>query len=203
MQSPNAKYEAPRLYEDGRRERKRSYSGALPWICAATFFAVSLPTSAEAGQSENIAIALSNSIAGSPAGRGDAAHAVPGAIVDFSVSVTGPTAGGSPATSFALVDMVPKHLSLFVGDLGRDGTGPALFKDNDSGLEFSFGGLTDSEDSVEFSSNDGKTFDYVPVADHDGFDHNVTHIKLHPYGALLPASGKHERFSLRYRMKVK
>jgi hypothetical protein len=49
----------------------------------------------------------------------------------------------------------------------------------------------------------GTMSDYIPVADADGFDANVSHIKPRPHGALLPAIGNYERFSLRYRMKVK
>lgn len=175
----------------------------LFWAIASMGFAAPPPAFADAGSGENIAIALSSSIVSSPVGQGDAAQVVPGAVLDYSISVTGPTLNGSPATSFMITDVVPEHLSLFVGDLDRSGAGPAVFVDNDSGLEFSFEGLTSSKDSVEFSNDGGKTFDYIPVADADGFDQNVTHIKLRPRGALLPVSGKYERFSLRYRMKVK
>lgn len=170
---------------------------------ALVLVAIPLPAFAEADPGENIAIALSSNIVGSPAGNSGALATVPGAVVDFSVSVTGPTHGGIAAASFAVTDKVPEHLSLFVGDLDHSGTGPAVFKDNDSGLEFSFDGLSSAKDSIEFSNDGGKTFDYIPVADTDGFDANVTHIKLRPSGALLPTVSKYERFSLRYRMKVK
>ncbi len=175
----------------------------LSWIAAFTLLAGPAPALADTGGSGNIAIALSSHIVESPVGYGGSLRVVPGSVVDFSLSVTGPTEGGSVATSFAIVDAVPEHLALFVGDLTRNGAGPAMFNDHDSGLEFSFGGLADPADSIEFSRDGGKTFDYVPVADMDGFDHNVTHIKLRPGGALLPTDGKHARFSLRYRMKVK
>jgi|TARA_R110000772_G_scaffold18400_36_gene51922 hypothetical protein len=161
------------------------------------------PLSAEVGPRDNIVIALSNRIVASTVATGDKARAVPGAIVDFFVTVTGPTENGSPATSFAVTDMVPAHLSLFVGDLGQVGTGPAAFVDNDSGLDFRFDGLSSSTDSIEFSDDGGKTFEYVPVADGDGFDPHVTHVKFRPRGSLMPVSGKYDRFSLRYRMKVK
>lgn len=179
------------------------YFPVLSWIAAFTLLAGPVPVLAGAGGDENIAIALSSHVVESPVGYGDSVRVVPGSVVDFSLSVTGPTEGGSTATSFAIVDAVPEHLALFVGDLTQSGTGPAMFKDHDSGLEFSFGGLADPADSIEFSRDGGKTFDYVPVADIDGFDHNVTHIRLRPSGALLPTNGMHERFSLRYRMKVK
>ncbi|WP_339691707.1 hypothetical protein [uncultured Parasphingorhabdus sp.] len=175
----------------------------LPLAIALAYFAAPAPSLAEAGSGENVAIALSSSIVTSPVGMGDAARAVPGALVDYSVSVTGPLDNASPATSFAIIDMIPDQLSLFVGDLSQAGTGPAAFIDNDSGLEFGFDGLASLTDSIEFSSDGGATFDYTPVADADGFDQNVTHIKLRPRGALMPVNEKYERFSIRYRMKVK
>ncbi|CAO1653929.1 hypothetical protein [Parasphingorhabdus sp. NYA22] len=203
MQTSNAKYEAFAVRSDRRGHRATARPSAMSCAIALALVAIPLPAFAEADPGENIAIALSSNIVGSPAGNGGALATVPGAVVDFFVSVTGPGKSGSPAASFAVTDKVPEHLSLFVGDLGHSGTGPAVFKDNDSGLEFSFDGLSSAKDSIEFSSDGGRTFDYIPVADTDGFDANVTHIKLRPNGALLPTVGKYERFSLRYRMKVK
>lgn len=208
MRKSRVKYGAKKLEFGQSGRRMPSTPRVLSLGIALLFSTVPMPLFAEAGPGENISIALSNSIVASPMGTGpmgtdDAARAVPGALVDYFVAVTGPIESGSPATSFAITDMIPAQLSLFVGDLAQAGTGPAAFTDNDSGLEFSFDGLASSTDSIEFSSNDGQTFDYVPVADTDGFDQNVTDIKLRPRGALLPTSTKYERFSIRYRMKVK
>jgi hypothetical protein len=203
MQTFNAKHKVHALHDVRRERRQTRRSGVLSWAIASVITAVPFPAFAESGPGENIALAMSSSIVASPTGTGDMARAVPGAIVDYSVVVTGPSASGSPATSFSFSDKVPEHLALFVGDLEQVGAGPAVFFENDSGLEFSFEGLASREDSVEFSSDGGRTFDYVPLADPDGYDQNVTHIKLRPRGTLLPMSGKAERFSLRYRMKVK
>ncbi|WP_123906321.1 hypothetical protein [Sphingorhabdus sp. YGSMI21] len=203
MQTSSAKYQAVAVRSDRRATRAAARPDALSCALALALVAIPLPAFAEADPGENVAIALSSNIVGSPAGNGGAFATVPGAVVDFLVSVSGPSTNGSPAASFAVTDKVPEHLTLFVGDLDHSGTGPAMFKDNDSGLQFSFDGLSSADDSVEFSNDGGKTFDYIPVADTDGFDANVTHIKLRPSGALLPTTGKYERFSLRYRMKVK
>ena len=199
----NLKYRAstPRESREGRRSPQRP--GLLFCMSACLLVAVPLPAFADAGPGDNIAIALSSSIAADPSGLGGPSAIVPGTIVDFSVVVTGPTERGTPTTSFAISDKIPDHLSLYVGDLGRAGTGPAIFSDNDSGLAFSFGGLSSQNDSIEFSSDGGKTYAYVPVADSNGFDANVTHIRFRPQGNLLATTGPHERFSLRYRMKVK
>jgi hypothetical protein len=60
-----------------------------------------------------------------------------------------------------------------------------------------------NKDLIEFSSDGGTTFGYMPLSDTDGFDANDTHAQLRSSDALLPTIGKDERFSLRYRMKVK
>jgi len=86
-------------------------------------------------------------------------------------------------------------------DLDRSGTGLAAF--NDNGLEFSFDGFSSHKDSIEFSSDGSTMFGHIPVANTDGFDAHVPHVKLRPRGALLPTIGNYGRFSLRYRMKVK
>lgn len=203
MQTSDLKYKAYTVPGDRRGHRTTPRPGKISWVIASMLVAVPLPAFAEADPSENIAFALSSKIVGSHVGKNNAPGVVAGAIVDFSVTVTGPTEGGSPAASFAISDDVPEHLSLIVGDLDQIGSGPAVFKDNDSGLEFSFDGLSRRKDSIEFSSDGGKTFGYFPDADADGFDENVTHIKLRPRGVLLTTIDEYERFSLRYRMKVK
>jgi hypothetical protein len=68
---------------------------------------------------------------------------------------------------------------------------------------FAEAGRGQNINAIEFSSAGGTRSDYIPVADADGFDANFAHINPWRHGALLPAIGNYERFSLRYRMKVK
>lgn len=203
MQRSSAKYQSIAARGGRRAIRAAVKTGAMICAIALGLVAAPLPAFAEADPGENIAIALSSNIVGSPAVGGGTLAAIPGAVMDFFVTVSGPGENGTPAASFAVTDKVPEHLALFVGDLDRSGTGPAMFKDNNSGLKFMFNGLSSEDDSIEFSNNGGQTFDYIPTADSDGFDANVTHVKFRPSGSLLPTAGSSERFSLRYRMKVK
>ena len=94
-------------------------------------------------------------------------------------------------------------MALFVGDLGSGGSGPVAFVEIDSGVSYRFDGLTSGSDALAFSNNGGKSFDYVPVGDTEGYDTSVTHIKIVPIGALMPANGRHTRFAVRYRVRVK
>ena len=203
MSTSSLKYQASALPEDRHGHGPSPRPGMVACLVASILIAVPLPVFAESGPGENIAISLASSIVGNQAGQDVAPAVTEGTVVDFSVAVTGPTERGTPATSLAISNKVPDHLSLFVGDLERSGNGPAAFSDRDSGLEFSFSGLSSPNDSIEFSGDGGKSFDYVPVADSEGFDANVTHIRFRPHGTLQATTGQNERFSLRYRMKVK
>lgn len=203
MSSFPSKYQVSAVAKARRGHRAGSRPGMAACLAASVLFAVPLPVFAESGPGENIAISLSSSIAGNQVGQGGKPAVTAGTLVDYTVAVTGPKQRGTPVTSFAISDKVPEHLALFVGDLEQTGNGPAAFSDYDSGLEFSFRGLSNPNDSIEFSTDGGKSFDYVPIADSEGFDANVTHIRFRPRGALLATTGQNERFSLRYRMKVK
>lgn len=200
MQTSHAKCGTFSVHGHRTGQATKLRPGGVSWLAAFILVAVPVPAFAEAGPGENIAIALSSNVVGSQAGQ---SRVVTGTVVAYTVSVTGPTKDRAPATSFAITDKVPENLSLFVGDLDQVGSGPAAFRDNDSGLKFIFAGLSNQDDSVEFSRDDGETFDYIPQADSDGFDANVTHIRLRPKGILQATKGDDERFSLHYRMKVK
>ena len=97
-------------------------------------------------------------------------------------------------------------LAGFVGDLGGGGSGPVEFTDgagsSASGLDYSYGGLGDATDSLEFST-DGTNFSYVPSPDADGFDPAVRYVRVNPSGSFAAAdSGITREFSLRFRVRV-
>ncbi|MBL0925313.1 MAG: hypothetical protein IBJ12_12730 [Sphingomonadaceae bacterium] len=161
------------------------------------------PLHADVGEVRDLSIHMSNAIVSDPLRMAEPARIIPGTIVDYSVDVTGPGTGSTTTTSFVLGDAIPQHMSLFVGDLVSQGSGPVAFVEHDSGLQFAFSALSSTSDMIEFSDNGGKTFDYVPQPDVDGFDDRVTHIRVAPRGNLLPVAHADSRFSLRYRMKVK
>jgi hypothetical protein len=115
-------------------------------------------------------------------------------------------AGNVDADTIIVSDPLPPAVSLFVGDLGAAGSGPVEFTDGTgaaaSGLTFSFGGLGDLFDAVEFST-DGFNWNYEPIPDADGFDPAVTWIRIRPGGTfvgtgVLPAP----RFELRIRVLI-
>lgn len=161
------------------------------------------PALAGAAADNNASISMSSQIVYSPLRTADGPNAIPGTVLDYSLRVAGPSGSAPAATGFAIGTAVPKQMMLFVGDLEASGTGPVAFVETDSGLEFSFETLGSVTDALEFSNNGGQSFEYVPAPDTDGYDRNVTHIRIKPRGDLTPTTGRHSRFSVRYRMKVK
>ena len=84
--------------------------------------------------------------------------------------------------------------------------GPVEFTDGpgsaSSGLSYSFGGLADSGDNVEFST-DGVDYSYVPAPDVDGFDAAVQYLRVNPGGTFQgPPTATPTRFDLRIRVRV-
>ena len=58
-----------------------------------------------------------------------------------------------------------------------------------SGLTYSFGGLNDAGDDVEFSNNNAVSFVYSPTADAAGTDLAVTHIRVRPKNIFFGDTG--------------
>lgn len=152
---------------------------------------------------ENISFVMSSTAVQGQEGQGNARKVFSRTVVYFAVSEMGPTVGASPATSFSISNAIPDQMSLFVGDLGPEGSGPVELVENDSGLDFAFDGLVGLADALEYSSNNGWSFNYIPDADADGYDDKVTHIRIAQRDASIPTIGNYTRFSMRYKMRAK
>ena len=70
----------------------------------------------------------------------------------YTIRVTNVGGGATDADSIVLLDTLPVDMVLYVDDLGSPGSGPALFTDGTpaSGITYSFGGLSDTTDDMEF-----------------------------------------------------
>ena len=132
--------------------------------------------------------------------------AIPGAHLDYLLTVSNPSViGGNDPDSIALVDTLPPNADLFVNDLITSGGGPVVFEDGtgaeSSGIAYTFVSLGSTTDDVDFSV-DGVNFGYVPVPDANGFDSNVTHLRLAPKGAFNVATSLGvPQFTLRFRVR--
>jgi hypothetical protein len=121
------------------------------------------------------------------------------------VLVSNEGAGAVDADTVGVHDAVPALGALFVGDLAGSGSGPVEFSDGAvaSGLACAFTSLASLSDCVDFSSDGGATWTYVPVPDGGGFDDSVTHLRVRPTGVFAAATpGSTPSFELRFRMRV-
>lgn len=117
---------------------------------------------------------------------------IPGAVIRYQIGVSNSGGGETDADTLVITDMIPPNLALRVIDFDGATSGPVAFVDGTpvSGLTYGFVSLADLSDNVDFSEDGGvDNFTYEPVADADGVDTNVTHIRISPQGALLGNTG--------------
>ena len=190
-----------RIAGDAEHVPRRLAKHAILWLA---LFGTTCAVPALAGQdtTDNVAISMSYDVVSDGVNGASNPQAINGAVVQFTVAVTGPAKGSTAAASFAINNDIPDQMALYVGDIDSSGSGPVAFIENDSGLEFAFSGLSSADDALEFSNNGGQTFDYIPHPDGDGFDDDVTHIRIAPSGLLMPADSHAPRFSIQYRMRI-
>jgi hypothetical protein len=126
--------------------------------------------------------------------------AIPGAAVDYTITVGNTSNRALDDGTIAVADLVPVKTKLYVKDLGLTGSGPVAFNQALlSGLTFTFTNLASTTDDVSFSKDGGATYTYIPTPDADGCDALVTHVKVRPHGSLATTGS----FSVRFRVVVR
>lgn len=123
---------------------------------------------------------------------------IPGGVAQYSITASAPAAYSVTSNSIALVDATPAGTALVVTDIGSAGSGPAGFAAGSSGLTYSFVSLSNAADDIEFSNNGGTSYAYTPVANANGTDPAVTHVRLRPKGSM--AAGSSFNVAIRYRV---
>jgi len=120
------------------------------------------------------------------------------------VQITNTAAGSPDSNTVFLYDPVPANTTLYVGDLSGAGSGPIQFVNGSpsSGLSYTFTSLASTTDNVDFSNNGGSTYTYTPVPDSNGFDANVTNIRINPQGVFAAAGGSNPYFQVSFRVRV-
>lgn len=129
--------------------------------------------------------------------------AIPGAIVQYTLTITN-TGFGSPDNNTIIIeDPIPANTDLLVTDPAAN---PVISISNvpaDTGLTISYGGPTDAGDDIYFST-DGTDFTYQPTADANGVDANVTHLRINPQGVFSASDGTTlPSFSVSFKVKIK
>jgi uncharacterized repeat protein (TIGR01451 family) len=142
-----------------------------------------------------------------PVNGASSSYNIPGATVLYSLQSTNTGLGVPDTDSVVITDPVPPNTELFVNDLGGAGSGPVLLIDGsapvNSGLTYTFTSLASTTDDLEFSSDNGATWTYTPVPDTNGYDANVTNIRVNPKGVMRASDGTNNpTFTLRFQVRV-
>lgn len=125
--------------------------------------------------------------------------AIPGGEVLYTITTTNQGLGAVDVDTTILTDNIPANTEIYVG-----AGSPVAFIDgaNASGLNFTFTALGNGADDVEF--DDGTlAFAYTPVPDADGYDANVTAVRVNPKGVFNASDGvNHPSFEIRFKVRV-
>jgi uncharacterized repeat protein (TIGR01451 family) len=132
-------------------------------------------------------------------------RAIPGAVIDYTITLANPATNALlPVKNMVFEDQLPANVKLRVSDLTGAGTGPVAFVDGvavlgvgNSGLTYTFSGLSSSTDGIDFY--DGASWSYTPVPDADGYDARVRGIRIKPVTTFKTAGS----FTLRFRAQIK
>ncbi len=153
----------------------------------------------------DLILVKSAAISSDPVSGASNPKAIPGAVALYTITVS--NQGGRPADidTTVITDRIPAGSSMVVNDIGGIGSGPLSFTNGSpaSGLTYTFTSLGDMFDDLEFSDNGGASFIYIPMADANGVDANVTDIRINPKGVFLPSSGAgNPGFTITFRVRV-
>jgi hypothetical protein len=126
---------------------------------------------------------------------------IPGAFVDYTLSITSPSSYAVDNNSLFVSDNLPNTLWLQVTDYGVAGSGPVQFTNGVpvTNLTYGFSTLSSTTDDIQFSNDNGLTWGYLPTATVGTIDPNVTGIRINPKGIMAAGAS----FTLRFRTMVK
>ena len=129
--------------------------------------------------------------------------AIPGALIEYQLTVTNTGEGTADTDTVTITDTLPADTAFFVGTDAA--VSPVTLTDGQtaSTLTLNFENLTSTTDDVEFSDNNGTTFDYQPTPDAEGFDPLITDVRIR-LGGSMPGTDEDgsPEFSIFYQVKV-
>jgi uncharacterized repeat protein (TIGR01451 family) len=124
---------------------------------------------------------------------------IPGSLVRYSISVANTGSGAVDPGTLVVADAIPTNLTMYAdtssGSPVEFLNGPTL-----SGLTFTYA------DDVRYSNQPGggPPYTYTPSPDANGFDPNITGVRIAPSGSMNGAAGANvPSFTLRFVVKVR
>ena len=126
--------------------------------------------------------------------------AIPGATIQYVFALTNPNPLAFDANSVLISDQTPPNMVFCLADMGSVGNGPLFFVDGtpSSALTYSFIALNNGTDNIDFSNDNGTTWNYAPVVGANGCDAAVTNFRVRPSGAFA-GNGQFSMY-VRYRL---
>lgn len=133
--------------------------------------------------------------------------ALPGAILTYTLLAENSGQGAAENNSIWISDVIPKNTYMLVKNFNDvPGKGPVIEQPENpnSGLSFQFSALNSDSDNIEFSNNNGQTFDYSPSPDSEGIDKKITHFRINLRGIFrAPTAGESaNQFSIKFRVQL-
>lgn len=125
------------------------------------------------GANAALTISKSQSTAWDPINKYLFPKAVPGAQVTYTITVSN-ALFQSTARNVTISDAIPSRVKFYVGT----GNPVTVTIGLTSGLTYTYTSLSSGTDGLDFSSDNGATWTYTPVAGTDGSDPNVTNIRV-------------------------
>lgn len=147
-----------------------------------------------------ITVAKTSQVVSDPTSGTVFPRAIPGAQVDYTVTITNPNGLAGPSVAAVeFTDVIPPNTKLRVLNYALLNPGPVSFNSGLSLLSYGFTNFNDDGDSLSFSDDNGVTWKYRPVADADGCDARVNKIRVVAGGNQLFGTS----FSITFRVQVK
>lgn len=140
-----------------------------------------------------------SSIVSDPVNGATNPKAIPGALIEYLITVSNSGSDAADSDSIVLTDDAPADAKMCLVSFSG-GTGPIVFNAGSpsSGLSYSYSSLNNALDDLEFSSDNGTTWTYAPTADGDGCDTAVTDFRVNPSGTFAASTS----FTVRVRFIV-
>jgi uncharacterized repeat protein (TIGR01451 family) len=123
---------------------------------------------------------------------------IPGAIVEYTITVVNQGVGPADADSLIITDPLPLNTALFVSTLSGD---PITFSNGSppSGLSYDFATNVTFSDQV----GGGAPFNHPPAPDGQGYDAAITGYRIAPTGAMDGDSGSGlPSFTVVFRLRI-
>lgn len=120
--------------------------------------------------------------------------AIPGAMVKYTIHARNEGLGSTDIDTIAIADKVPDNMMLCVRSVDR--CSEVSFVDGTVSSTLSLNNLA-------YSNNNGTDFNYTPTADAQGFDADVTNVRVKLNGSFKGSDGvNHPSFHLELLMKI-